>query len=184
MLPLVGIAALMVLGFVIWVTALTYEAPVKSDTARDRALARERRRLHRKQRRRRAQQASSGVLRGVRASVVELGTWAIALAHKWWPRLRHHAGRSRASVVELGTWAIALAHKWWPRLRHHAGRSRASVVELGRSAIALAHKWWPRLRHHARQSRARWLSLESTTGPLIAVGAASVIVAYLVVTFA
>jgi len=125
-LPLVGIAALMVLGFVIWVTALTYEAPVKSDTPRDRALARERRRLHRKQRRKRAQQATSVGLRSVRASAVELGAWAIALAHKWWPRLRHHA----------------------------------------------------------RQSRARWLSIESTTGPLIAVGAASVIVAYLVVTFA
>jgi len=154
-LPLVGIAALMVLGFVIWVTALTYEAPVKSDTPRDRALARERRRLHRKQRRKRAQQATSVGLRSVRASAVELGTWAIALAHKWWPRLRHHSRRSRALVVELGTWAIALAHKWWPRLRHHA-----------------------------RQSRARWLSIESTTGPLIAVAAASVIVAYLVVTFA
>jgi len=37
-LSLVGIAALMVFGFVVLITALTYDAPVKSDRPRDLAL--------------------------------------------------------------------------------------------------------------------------------------------------
>ena len=50
--------------------------------------------------------------------------------------------------------------------------------------IALKDVWWPRLRHHAREGRLRGLSLESETGPLIAVTAISVAVGYLIVTFA
>ena len=122
-LPLLGIAALMVLGFVVLLTALTYEAPIKSDKPGDWALARERRRLQQEQLRTQAQQASS-------------------------------AARRAVGVV---------------------------AVTLRTRAMALAREWWPRLRHHARHSRARWLSLESTSGQLIATASASLIAAYLIV---
>jgi hypothetical protein len=125
-LPLVGIAALMVIGFVVLMTALTYEAPIKSDRPRDRTLARERRRLQRKQLRRQSHRASSAGLGGVRALALTLRTWAIALAREWWPGLRHHA----------------------------------------------------------RRSRARWLSLESTTGQVIAAVLASVAAGFLIAAFA
>ena len=91
LLPLGGIAALAVLGFVVWVNAFTSNPPAESDGSRDRALARERRRLRREQLRRQAQQASSAGRRGVRAVA-----WrAVALADEWLPRLRHHAHDAR-----------------------------------------------------------------------------------------
>ena len=91
LLPLGGIAALVVLGFVVWVNAFTSNPPAESDWPRDRALARERRRLRREQLRRQAQQASSAGRRGVRAVA-----WrAMALADEWLPRLRHHAHDAR-----------------------------------------------------------------------------------------
>jgi hypothetical protein len=122
-LPLVGIVALMVFGFGVLITALTYDAPVKLDTPRDRALARERR-PQRKQLRRHVE----------------------------------HALTTRRSDA----WELA--------------------VTLRARAIALADEWWPRLRYYARDARVRWLTLESTTGQLIAVSAASVVAACLIVT--
>ena len=74
MLPLLGIAALMVFGLVVLITALTYDAPVESDRPRDLSVARERRRHQRK---------------------VKLSTLARTLAHEGWPLVRHHARRSR-----------------------------------------------------------------------------------------
>ena len=122
-LALVGIAALMLLGFVVLMTALTYDAPVKFDRPRD--------------------PASAG---GRRAQ---------------WRRVRRQVQQALS-----------------------AGRSAArELVELGTRAIALAKERWPRLRHYARDARRRWLTLESTTGQLIATTAGSVVVAYLIVTF-
>jgi hypothetical protein len=122
-LPLVGIAALMVFGFVVLMTALTYDPTVKSDRRRERALARERR-PQPKPLRRQAQRALSA---------------------------------RRSAVREL---AVTL---------------RTRVIEL-------ADEWWPRVRHHARDVRFRWLTLESTTGQVIAAAAASVAAACLIVT--
>jgi hypothetical protein len=124
-LPLLGIAALMVFGFVVFITALTYDSPVKSETPADLALARERRRRQQRERlRRQGQQASSGA------------RWAV-----------------QAAAAKLGILATTLAQEWWPLLSHHTRRSRG------------------------------WLSLESTSGQLIAAAAASVVVAYLLVAF-
>ena len=91
MLPLVGIAALMVLGFVIFITALTYDARPKTDRPRDRAMDLDRRRPQRKQLRRNAKQASSAERGAVGVVAGTLRTRAIGLAHESWPRLRHRA---------------------------------------------------------------------------------------------
>jgi hypothetical protein len=123
-LPLVGIAALMLFGVVVLTTALIYDAPAKSDRLRDRASARQRR-PQRKQLRRKAQRPLS----------------------------------SRRSAA------------------------RELAVTLSTRSIALAEEWWPRLRHHARAARYRWLTLESTTGQLIAAVAGAVLVGYLIVSF-
>jgi hypothetical protein len=122
-LPLVGIAALMVFGFVVLMTALTYDPPppAKNDRPRDGASASE--------------------------SRAQLG------------RQAQRALAARRSAL------------------------RELAVSLSTRAIALAIEWWPRLRHYARDARVRWLSLEWTTGQLIAAASASVIMAYLIVTF-
>ena len=116
-LPVAGIAALMVFGLVVSMTALTYDPP------RDRALVQERRRQQRERLRRQARQASSAVARAVAAVAVTLSTLAIGLGHEWWPRFRQQA----------------------------------------------------------RHARVRWLTLEWTTGRLIAMAALSVVMAYLIV---
>lgn len=122
-LPLVGIAALAVLGLGVLLTALTYDPPVKGHKPRDRALARERR-LQRKKR----------------------------------TQAQHAMPAWRGTIRE---WAVT-------------SRTRA---------IALAEEWRPRLSHYARYARARWLTLDSTTGQLIAACAASVVAACLIVMF-
>ena len=121
-LPLVGIAALMVFGMVVLLTALAYEPPPQSDRPPDRALARER-----------------GPQR----------------------KLRRQAQRA---------------------LSARRSATQESVVPVRTRAIALADEWWPRLRRHARAARVRGLTLESTTGQLIAAAAASVVAAHLIVT--
>ena len=103
-LPLVAIAALMVIGFIVFITALAYDPPPKFVTPREATSTRER-----------------------------------------------------------------------PPQQKPTLRMRA---------IALKDEWWPRLHHHAREGRLRGLSLESETGPLIAVTAGSVVVGYLIVKFA
>jgi hypothetical protein len=116
---LVGIAAVMVFGLVVLLTALTYDASVKTDRPNDPAFARRRR--HRRE--------------PVRMQ------------------------RRLDSPTALGT-------------------ARAVALNLR----ALLQEWWPLVRHHAR--RLRWLSLESTTGQVIASIVASVIIAYLLVAIA
>jgi len=88
-LPLVGIAALMVFGFVVLMTALTYDPP------HDRALVQKRRRQQRERLRKQTRHASSAVARGVAAVAATLSTLAIVLAHEWWPRFRHQARHAR-----------------------------------------------------------------------------------------
>jgi ABC-type anion transport system duplicated permease subunit len=121
-LPLVGIAALAVLGLVVLLTALTYDRPVKVDKSPDRATARE----HRRQR------------------------------NEWRTKAHHSMPAWRSAVSE---WAVT-------------SRTRTT---------ALAEEWRPRLSHYARYARTRWLTLESTTGQLIAAAAASVLSACLLV---
>ena len=122
-LPLVGIAALMVFGFVVLMTALTYDSPPKSERPPHRPSAGERRQ-QRKQLRRQT----------------------------------HPAPARRSAVRKL-------------------------VVTPSTRAIELARDSWPRWRYHVRDARVRWLSLESTTGQLIATASISVVVAYLIVAF-
>jgi nitrate reductase NapE component len=89
-LPLVGIAALMVFGLVVLMTALIYDPP------HDRALVRERRRRQQRERlSRQAQQASSAVARAVAAVAATLTRLAIALAHQWWPHFCNKARHAR-----------------------------------------------------------------------------------------
>jgi len=130
MLPLVGIAALMVFGFVVLMTALTHDPPPELDRLRGRASVGDRRPRWRELRRE-AQQASS-------------------------------AGRSAARKLAVTAPALAVA--------------------LLTGAIALAEAWWPRVHYHARDARVRWLTLETTTGQLIAFGSASVFVGWLIAT--
>ena len=82
----------------------------------------------------------------------------------------------RELAVTRSTRAKALVNEWKPRLRHHARDVRDQT-------IALAREWWPRVHHQAHDVRVRWLSLESATGPLLAVASVSVVVAYLIVAF-
>ncbi len=110
-LPLVGIAALIVFGFVVLLTALTYDPPTKLDKPRDRAAARERRPQW-AQLRREAQQASSvgrSAARELAVAARELGVGllmrAIALAEEWWPRVRYHARDARVRWLTLETTA-------------------------------------------------------------------------------
>jgi hypothetical protein len=129
-LPLVGIAVLMVFGFVVAITALSYDPRAKFDRPRDRASARERR--------------------------------------PQWTRLRRGAQRALSAGREAA--------------RELAVAAGELAVTLLTRAIAFAHEWWPRLHYHARHARRRWLTLESTTGQVIAATAASVAVALLIVT--
>jgi hypothetical protein len=73
-----------------------------------------------------------------------------------------------------------------PRRAHNASTRDSAIrewaVTLRGQAIALADEWWPRLRHHARDVLVQRLTLDSTTGQVIAAAAASVVAAYLVVT--
>ena len=119
-LLILGIAALLVFGFVVLLTALTVDAPVKPGRAR--ALARE----PRPQRR------------------------------QWGKQGKHELSARVSAVREL------------------------AVTSCTR-AVELVDEWWPRLRHHARHGRARWLTLDSTSGQLIAATAAAVLVAYVIV---
>jgi hypothetical protein len=70
--------------------------------------------------------------------------------------------------------------EWRGQAQHAVPARRSAIREWAvtsrRRAISLAEEW-PRLRHHARYARARWLTLESTTGQLIAATAVSVVAA-------
>jgi hypothetical protein len=143
-LHLIGIAALMVFGFVVWMTALTYDSRLKSDRPRTPAPA-PRGRLSRRQR--------------------------------FEDRARDAMSVGRGAMRELALTLHALADEWWPRLHRQAREARALAVTLG----ALAQRWWPRLRHNVRAARARWLTPESTTGPLIVGAALSVFAGWLIV---
>jgi hypothetical protein len=62
---------------------------------------------------------------------------------------------------------------------------RDAVRELREVTVALhtlADEWGLRLRHYAGHARARWLTLESTTGQVLACAAMSVVAAWLLVT--
>jgi hypothetical protein len=118
-LPLVGIAALLVFGFVVLMTALTYDPPLGPDARSDRAPTRSRR-----------------------------------------PRRQRIEGRGK-QVMSTG---------------------RSAVRKFAVTLRALFDEWGPRARHYARYGRARWLTLDSTSGQLIAGTAASLVVAWLVVT--
>ena len=96
-LSLVGIAALMVFGLVVLLTALTYDPPIRS--SRDRPLRSERR-PKRAQLRRQAQGALSARRKDVQELAVTLRMRALALADDWLPRLRHHA-RARVRWLTL-----------------------------------------------------------------------------------
>jgi hypothetical protein len=110
----------MLFGFVVLMTALTYDPPLKSDRQRDRPA-----RGRRPQRQRIKSQAKHGISQAL--------------------------GAVRESAVKLRT---------------------------------LCEEWWPRLRRRARHTRARWLTLESTTGQVIATAAASLVAAWLIVSTA
>jgi hypothetical protein len=94
-LPLVGIAALMVVGFVILMTALTYDSRVRPNVPSDSSGKRG---VQRKQGTGQVQRAMSELHNAVRTrafaltkSAMRLRSQAIALAGEWWPRVRHHA---------------------------------------------------------------------------------------------
>jgi hypothetical protein len=118
LLPLIGIAALLVFGFVVLITALTYDPLPKPDKPRARAWTRE----QRKQLERRRQPTSP-----------------------YW----------RTEARKLATTLQA----------------RAMVIV----------EQWPRWGRQARHARLRWLSLETTSGQLIAVAAGSLVLAYVIV---
>jgi hypothetical protein len=118
-LPLVGIAALLVFGLVVLMTALTYDPPLGPGTRSDRAPARGRR-----------------------------------------PRREQIEGRAKQAM----------------------STGRSTVRKLAVTLRALLDEWGPRARHYARYGRARWLTLDSTSGQLIAGTAASLVVAWLLVT--
>jgi hypothetical protein len=107
-LPVVGIAALMVFGLVVLLTALTYDPPVRSDKPNKRASARERRLAWDRWRRHAHQSLSER-----------------RLAWEQWRTHAHQSLSARRSAVQelavaLGTRALALAKEWWPRVRHRA----------------------------------------------------------------
>jgi hypothetical protein len=114
LLPLIGIAALLVFGFVVLITALTYDPLPKPDKPRARASTREQRRQP---------QPTS-------------------------PSWRTEA-RKLATTLQ----------------------ARAMVIVEQR----------PRWGRQARHARLRWLSLETTSGQLIAVAAGSLVLAYVIV---
>ena len=87
---MVGIAALMVFGLVVLLTALTYDPPVRSDKPNKRARARERG-LTWERWRRHAHQSLSAQRSAFQELAVALRTRALALAKEWWPRVRHRA---------------------------------------------------------------------------------------------
>jgi hypothetical protein len=94
-LPLVGIAALMVVGFVILMTALTYDSRVRPNVPSDSSGKRG---VQRKQGTGQVQRAMSELHNAVRTrafaltkSAMRLRSQAIALAGEWWPHVRHHA---------------------------------------------------------------------------------------------
>jgi len=92
-LPLLGIAAIMMLGFVVLLVALTHASKIGQPPAP--AAARE----HGRQGEHWRKQAQH-TLSAVRELAVALRTRAIALAVEWWPRLRHHARNVRGLTFD------------------------------------------------------------------------------------
>ena len=112
-LPLMGIAALMLFGFVVLMHALTHDPLLKAAQASDRHSARERRSPE-TWFRTRAQQAWPRWRRGTLEFALALRAWFV---DEWWPRWR---GGAREFAETVRAWAIVLAEEWWPRLRHDA----------------------------------------------------------------
>jgi hypothetical protein len=56
---------------------------------------------------------------------------------------------------------------------------RDRAARQGTPLITMTNRWWLEVRHHALDARVRWLTLESTTGQVIAVAAVSVLAASL-----
>jgi len=74
-------------------------------------------------------------------------------------------------------------HERWKR-RGQALSPRGTAVRdraarQGTTLITMTNRWWLEVRHHALDARVRWLTLESTTGQVIAVAAVSVLAACL-----
>ena len=109
MLPFVGIAGLMVFGFVVLTAALIWDPLLRAERRHARAQARPSR-PQRERSRRRALEA-----RHARRSEA----WGIATR-----RARLVARRLRSGVPQLAVmlraWAIVIVEEWWPRLRLHA----------------------------------------------------------------
>ena len=99
-LPLVGIAALMVFGLVVLLTALTYDPPVKSEKPRDRALAPEPR-AQRREWTRQGRRELSTQLSSAWDLAVALRSRTGDLAADWLPRLRHYARDARVRWLTL-----------------------------------------------------------------------------------
>jgi len=73
-------------------------------------------------------------------------------------------------------------HERWKR-RGQALSPRGTAVRdraarQGTPLITMTNRWWLEVRHHALDARVRWLTLESTTGQVIA-AAVSVLAACL-----
>ena len=74
-------------------------------------------------------------------------------------------------------------HERWKRQgqdvspRGSAVRDRAA--RQGTPLVTMTYRWWLEVRHHALDARVRWLTLESTTGQVIAAAAVSVLAACL-----
>ena len=74
-------------------------------------------------------------------------------------------------------------HERWKRrgqaLSPRGTAVRDQAARQGTPLITMTNRWWLEVRHHALDARVRWLTLESTTGQVIAVAAVSVLAACL-----
>jgi hypothetical protein len=70
-----------------------------------------------------------------------------------------------------------------PSVPQRAEKVALTLGSLGRRWVALARERWPRVRDRARHARQRWLTLESTTGQVLLVSVASLVLAYVIVSF-
>ena len=90
---------------------------------------------------------------------------------------------ARKLAVTWSTRACVLARRWWPRLQEGARVAGYVAVAERKWTVAVARHWWPYMQYYLRLVRFRWLTLESTTGQLLLVCVASVVLAYLIVAY-